>query len=390
MFRTVAFEQQAGGATGAATPPAAAQQTAPPSTTSATAPPAQPVVGAAADQAAEAAKKPVEYLPLDDKLKNEIRTQLATPKVNDRLNQLVTKVQEELNSEFRKYYRTKIDAEERKQAPPAAPAGLTDLTSLAAANGLEFHKLGPLSQIELRDDKAIGQITDTERSGYPLFYTFFSKDVDLYKPLVTSDVDNNRYILLKTADVPGRVPPLDEIRDEVVKAWKFEKASDAALKQAEADAKKAQEAGTPLKEFFASNMAVKVVQTDPFAWLTGGEVSSVGGQFRQNPYRMSEPDDIVAADQAFMKTVFNLEDGKVAAVLNHDHSIAYVVRVADHQYGPEKLREMYLAEANSWLGQSAMNNGRAQAANSALQATILKNAGYEEDRSLAPRDSNEQ
>ncbi len=91
-----------------------------------------------------------------------------------------------------------------------------------------------------------------------------------------------------------------------------------------------------------------------------------------------------------MKTVFDLGDGQVAAVLNHDHTLAYVVRVVEHQYNPEKLRELYLAEAYDWLGQSLMNNERAQAANAAVAGAMLEKFGYQEERLLAPRADNEE
>jgi hypothetical protein len=58
----------------------------------------------------------------------------------------------------------------------------------------------------------------------------------------------------------------------------------------------------------------------------------------------------VAAGQDFMKVVFDLKEGEVGSVLNHDHSIAYVVRVAEHQQTPDALHDAYLAEANIWPG----------------------------------------
>ncbi len=145
-------------------------------------------------------KKPVEFLPLDDQLRDKIRTQLAAAKVDERLNELIAPLEAKLSQQFGDYYRAAIDARELKQPPPPEPRALADLSALAEENSLEYRKVGPASQLEVRDDKVLGQLIDVEHSGMPMFYTLFSKDVDLYKPIATTDADRNRYILVKSAE----------------------------------------------------------------------------------------------------------------------------------------------------------------------------------------------
>jgi hypothetical protein len=334
---------------------------------------------------AETPKKPLEFQPLDDKLRDQIRRMIAEPKVHDRLNQLMTQIQSDLNGEFNKYFRAVIDAQESKQPVPPAPPALADLSALAAKHELEYQKTEPMSILDFRDDKVLGKLVDVERSSMQatvsLMRTLFGKDTDLYKAVVTVDLDNNRYVTMKTSDTPARVPPLSEIREAVVKAWKLKKASEAALKHAEDLTKRIQPA-TALADFFASDAAVKVIRTDPFAELTGGDVSFIGGQLRQQPYRLSEPDNIVAAGPDFMKKVFSLDEGRAAAVLNHDHSIAYLVRLVEHQNSQDKLHEMFLVEADRWPGLNAMNSQHAQYAALALREAMYQNVGFERDRPL--------
>ncbi|MEX2315773.1 MAG: hypothetical protein WD669_01385 [Pirellulales bacterium] len=342
----------------------------------------------ATDKPAETPKKPVEFLPLDDKLRDQIRDELAMPKVHERLNQLMMQLQGELGNEFNNYFRAVIDAKELKQPVPPPPPALADLSPLAEKHELEYRKTGPMSILELRDDAVIGKLSDME-AVTPLLRTLFGKDADLYKAILAVDDDmirTNRFIVLKTGDTPGRVPPLEEIREQVLRAWRLDKASAAALARAEELAKKAEASGGPLGEFFGNDPTVKIVRTDPFAWLTGGEVALVDRQLQRRPYRLSEPDGIVAAGPEFMNKVFDLDDRQAAAVLNHDHSIAYVVRIVEHSNTEDKLREMYLGEADRWPGASTMIGQHAQAANQALVQSVLKAAGLERDRPLDPPD----
>ena len=51
-----------------------------------------------------------------------------------------------------------------------------------------------------------------------------------------------------------------------------------------------------------------------------------------------------------MKEVFSLKDGQVGSALNHDHTIAYVIRIVEHQPPINELRTAYLGEANNWPG----------------------------------------
>ena len=52
-----------------------------------------------------------------------------------------------------------------------------------------------------------------------------------------------------------------------MRAWKLQKAAELAEKHAEELAKKAQDASSPLTDFFADDQSVEVVRTDPFSRL---------------------------------------------------------------------------------------------------------------------------
>jgi hypothetical protein len=86
--------------------------------------------------------------------------------------------------------------------------------------------------------------------------------------------------------------------------------------------------------------------------------------------------------------VFNLKDSQVGALLNNDHSIAYVVRVVEHQPALAELRNAYMAEAYSWNGENLMNQLHRQEVASNLEQDIEVSNNLKWDRA-ADQNKNE-
>jgi hypothetical protein len=332
------------------TVPAATPALASPATS---APSATPEASKAAplSTAEPAVRKPVEYQPLSE-VKDEIRRIRAEAKVAEQLKDLMSQVQAPLDSAFSRYNEALATMTD-KQEPPVLPKSLTDLAPIARKNGLKYGRTGPKSLLELRQ-MPVGKtvVMDSDRSLLEML--FAGHELDLYQPIETVDrVSGDLFVVVKMSDTPARVPELAEVRSTVVREWKKERAAELSQQHGEDLAKKAQEAKKPLTKFFADDKAIKVVTTDPFSEYTGGEASLLTRQFQ--PLRISQPDGIVAAGPEFLKRVFELKDGEVAAVPNHDHSITYIVRVVEHQLGLPELRTAYLADANSWQDEDSMD-----------------------------------
>jgi hypothetical protein len=87
-----------------------------------------------------------------------------------------------------------------------------------------------------------------------------------------------------------------------------------------------------------------------------------------------------------------LNEGKVVSVLNHDHSIAYVVRVVEHQQTPDALHDAYLAEANIWPGLGIMLNEHQQLGTQLLAADIFASraVNWERDPDLQAQPEEEE
>lgn len=359
-----------------ATAPPASSEVPAAATPAATEVPAAP--GAPATPAAPAVKKPKEFQPLSE-VKDQIRRHLAEQKVREQLTKLCSEIEGQLQGDYRKWFGDTLAAQEEKKEAPKPPQSLTDLTPLAEKNGLKAAKTGPMSVLQFRE-LPIGKsgVPDTGRMLITML--FGSKVLDMYEPTTTLDAENNYYVSMKISDTPAKVPTLAEVRDEVVKAWKFQKAAELAEKHAQEVAKKAEEAKTPLPQFFADDTSVKVTRTDPFAELTGGEVGFANGQLQQQPFRLSQPEGLTAAGPEFIRKIFELKDGQVMAMLNHDHTIAYVVRLVEHQMPVNELRTAYLGEANSWPGIDNMSRGHMQELWGSLQNDIVAGSNLKWER----------
>jgi hypothetical protein len=345
VFRLTAFVEDKSGST--------ASKSAPTESAALTAAPeAAGPTGAIESPAATAPpKKPVEFQPLDE-VRDEIRRQLAQVKVSQQMDELMNKLLGELTGVYTGYFGAVLNDEAAGKERPKPPEQLTDLSKLATEHGLDFGKVGPVSQLELRATP-LGKTIPQEGQQVPLFISLFAKTAELFQPNLSFDPDydrylSNSYLTVKTSDTPARVPELSEVRTEVVRAWKLRKAAELALKHAEELAAKAKTSGQPLAEVLADEKNVTVTKTDPFAWLTAGSVSPDTQML--NPFRLSQPEGIVAVGPTLLRKVFTLGDGDVGAELNNDHTIAYVLRIAEHQDTPAELKQAFLAEADRWYG----------------------------------------
>lgn len=346
-------------------------------------PPADPAAATppAASEAADAEAPPekvVEYQPLEE-VREEIRRQLAGEKVNQQIREKMDSLLSKLNTAYLPYFDKQLSARADKQPEPEPPAELKDLEALAAPNGLQYHDTGDLSVWELRK-LPLAQTIDADDSAdprLPLLILVLQRFKN-YEPFVTRDLLGNRYLVMKTADIPGHVPKLEEVRDQVVQAWKEQKASELALAKAKELAKEVEKDGVTLGEKFANDPAVQVVVTDPFSFFTYGDISP---STETISFRLSDPKPIVAAGPEFMETVFQLEDGKLGAVLNHNRTIAYIVRLQEHLEDRAALERNFLQEmANGWPGANTMARSHAQFAGGALINGLMEEAGIQWER----------
>jgi hypothetical protein len=189
----------------------------------------------------------------------------------------------------------------------------------------------------------------------PYIQFAFSESLPRYKANVVEDNDGNLYLVWKTDERAAYVPKFADIHDKVLAAWKMIEARPLARKRAEELAAQARAAGKPLKEVFAGNDKLKVIETPSFSWMTMGNVPQ---DFTRNQPRISQIDGVEHVGTEFMQAVFNLAAGAIGVASNHPRDTEYVVRLAEYEKSVDELRDEFAKEQPALYMAVAMTDQR--------------------------------
>ncbi len=335
-------------------------------------PESHPVEGESAEPAPP---EPVKSRPLDDQLRDEIRTRLARLDARQPAQEKLEKAIEEARVVVERYARQVTRA---KASPGAEPPTPPDFQQIAENLHL-VHQQTPLWDVldiaEIRqadpaedDPPGYELARATEMSLSPqmgvtqrtLAEAAFGDDIALFLPRRLVDggyvgsgqqytiPPDKLFLYWREQVVPEQVPPLEEVRSQVVKVWKLQQALPRARARAESMAKQAADAARPLTEVFADN-ATHVITTHPFTWMTRG---ALPGSLQQAPPRLStvtgttldgQRVTIFGAGQDFMRAVFDLDVGQVGVAVNQPQKFVYIVRVVDMEPGEQQRRDAFFA-----------------------------------------------
>lgn len=290
------------------------------------------------------------YLPLEE-VREDIITILATDEAVGKLTEAMEAAYADLSREYNQYGGQLNEAIDKDEPPPEAPVRLTDLQAVADQYGLVFERGALLTQHELATESIIGRARTLEQNGQPVYQLAFARD--LYEPFLTNEDPTREwqgdwFLVVKVEDEARRTPPLEEVRQEAVDAWKRDQAAQLALKKAEELAGEAKESTADFKEFFDVR-SFDTVTTDMFSVL---EFPNGPGQ-GERPL-MASGFGLENVDGEFHEQVFALEDDEIATMLNFDRSAAYIVKISTRGRTKEELRNLFLAEANGWAGMRDM------------------------------------
>lgn len=325
---------------------------------------------AAADEDADEDK--TEYIPLDE-VRDSIRNKLATDKAVVELKKVMDRIYGELQTEYNPYGFAVVTARSEKKEIPAPPAALTNLKERAKETGLTSEETVLLTQRELADT-FVGKAIDVQTKSKLVIQAAFD-DLQLYEPMLATDLDGNLFLVTKVEDVPEMIPAFDDVKDEVLQAWKLREASQLALKKAEEFAAEAQKKGDTLSTFFIGK-PYEVTTTDLFSWLSFGTTPAE----MQRGARLGDAPPLSAVGPDFMTKAFELKDDEVAALLNYDQTNAYIFRVDRRESTPEELKALFLKEANSWYGGRVMMGARWQYQQRQLIAELMDRAGLDMEK----------
>ena len=289
-------------------------------------PDAKSAAKAAGDKKQPAAAKqeppPPKYIPLE-KVRDEIRRQLAQTKVHDVLEHLRQGLQE-YHSDLAIY---NSQASDENAKPPVRP----DFKKLAKQTGLEAHDSGgPLDLFQAQATDIGGSYVE----GRAPFVSVVYQKLPDFLPRLASDLAGDQYLFWKTKETEEKIPEWTDkgVRQQVLAAWKLEQARSVARKDAERQARIARQSKQPLEKVLAKRPQVHVFQTDPFTWLTEGSIpSSMSNAPPEiSPIHATGGEDAVQMPgNGFMQAVFHHDRGEVGVAMNQPETTVYVFRVTE-------------------------------------------------------------
>lgn len=263
----------------------------------------------------------------------EVRPYLATSLAEERAQTEIIdrfgKIKDEAMIPFADSYYDAVDEiSEAKKSGETTKAVLpmrNDLKAVAAKEKLEY-EITPLLTREQAEN--YGRISGAEvgltrsSGGRKFADELFDPKTSLYEPVELTDSLGRRFLARKIEDQAPRVPPLDEIRPEVVLAKRMEKARPLAEKAAEEFAANVKKEGGTIK---ADNVDGRpVITTEPITRMQPG--FPIPGQFFQSgPPTPTEIVQIPDATEALRDAYFGLEPGSVAVAPNAPKTVYYVL-----------------------------------------------------------------
>ena len=153
----------------------------------------------------------------------------------------------------------------------------------------------------------------------------------------------------KVVYVAQHVPEFEDegIKDQVLTAWKMEKARELAAGRAEELAGAARASQKPLSEALAGQKvtenspdALKVNETGSFSWLKTTTVPGPNPLASEVRPELSEVPFVKKPGIKFMRTIFEeLGPKEVGVAVDYDASTYYVVQVKDREPSAEELVE---------------------------------------------------
>ena len=178
-----------------------------------------------------------------------------------------------------------------------------DLKPVADRAGMAYEKTGLLSReaAERYGPIATAEVGLNVQSGGRKFTDeVFDPKTELFEPVELTDILGTRFLVRKIKDQPPQVPTLDQVRSEVVAAWKKAKARPLAEKAAHDLAKQIKAKGSPLKDARFENY--RVVTIPP---ITRYQTSFLPtSMFEPSPLVESPIPDVPNPGEAFPKRLF--------------------------------------------------------------------------------------
>lgn len=287
--------------------------------------------------------------PLTEALREEIRTQVVRQRSIEKMDQIASEA-----------FRAISDLGFRMSLPENNPQYLTEeqisaqIAAYANEHGLYYGVTPALSFNDLQESEEypVGKAMVEDR-GTVASVLSQSDPRDLHRPETAQGVNDSRFVFWKVADDKETVPDsLNEVREQVEKAWRQEQARTSVRHRAEellelvrgADGNMEAALGGHTTTGDPDADALVVVPTGEFHWLSDPNAQGPN-PFSFYPPRIRDPNGVTDAGPDFMKTVFNeLAPGETGIAANLPRTEYYLVKILTRNPSGEAEDEQFRKE----------------------------------------------
>ena len=319
---------------------------------------------------------PPRYLPLSE-IRESLLETLARDKANEQAQDTFATINEQFIDKFAEQYDTIQGDIEDARKDGVSTEGMTlpkpsDLAGVAKKDDLT-HEITPL--MDRLDAETAGRISlarvgsGMSNNSRTFVDVIFDPKTRLYEGFELSSPLGERYLVRKVADEPAHLADLGEVREEVVRAWKREKARELARKAAEDLAAKVKSQGGQLKDLTVDGKPVIAIESVTKLKPGMPIPSQFGGQFRyeRGPATPTDLPEILQAGQPLIDTLFALKPGEVEVRPDLPEANYYVLTLEKRDpvsftalMGPNGSLAGYKSETQEVMYRKAYGEGMAR------------------------------
>lgn len=291
-------------------------------------------------------------------VKDSLAVSLARDRAQEQITEIFDKISKAVDDEADDYQRAVDEnAEAKKEGSERTVPVPTPKPLDAVAKQYDLiREVTPMLSNEAA--KHYGQIAAASLGSNPAARnegkfadTVFAPKSPLYESLEFVDADGRRFLARKLEDVPAHVAPLDEVRPEVVAAWRLDKARALAEAAAKELAESVKKNGGKFKDEVVAGRPVKALE-GVSKLRTGMPMMGPGGGLQFGRPMPAELPQIPDAGPALRDALFTLKPGDAAVAPDAPKANYYVIAL-DHRdpatfaglYGSLGMAFPYLNEA---------------------------------------------
>ncbi len=284
-----------------------------------------------------------------EEARDEIATALAQANAGPAIEAAMKVIEDEhMKPYFQEYrsYKAYADADDLDEAEEVKRPKRPDLKTVAESVGLSYQTTGmvdPFALNEMQFGQSMISSTNPGMNG-TVVQTMMNLGTNVYRPtrstfldqaaLMAGEVKFQQFLFWKVDEKAAFIPELDDVRDEIIEAWKTQKARLLAEEAAKAIAAKV---GTG-EDAWAGAIDVTeqslILKPAPFSWY---DRSAQGAG-------LSVVRDLDDVGNSFFQSVFTASPATTVVAANQPQQTYYVTRVQEFGPSDEALMERFEAD----------------------------------------------